>query len=175
MRHAARVLREPFIAALLVISASAGAQPGPQRSAVSADGRYAAVAKDDPPALVILDADRRTLKTLPAPSRVITVLDAARRRSFIIAFDNALELWEVSYDPKAEPIAEGVVHDFRLKEGTFVEGFLNPRRTKLDQPLESAFFVAERSVVIGRQRAAGNCVVLQLDVRRAIATHAPPC
>jgi len=146
-----------------------------KRMAASADGRYMAVAYDNPPQLAILDADRRVLKALSTPSRVVAVFDAARRRSFVVAFDGALELWEVSYDPKAEPIAEGVVHDFRLKEGAFVEGFLNPRRTRLDQPVDNVSFVAEGSIVVGRQREDQHCVVIQLDVRRAIARLAPPC
>lgn len=144
-------------------------------SAVSAEGRYTALASENPPALTILDANGRTLKTLAAPSRITTVLDASRRKSFVVAFEGALELWEVSYDPKAEPIAEGVVHDFRLKEGSFREGFLNPRRTQLDQPIDGVSFKDEGSLVVGRERAAGNCVVIQLDVRRAIRRHAPPC
>ncbi|HEX5613363.1 MAG TPA: cytochrome D1 domain-containing protein, partial [Burkholderiales bacterium] len=139
------------------------------RFAVSHDGKHVAVSSESPRGLAILDADLRPRKVLASSSRVSGVLDAARRRSFVVALQDLPELWEVSYDPKAEPIAEGVVHDFRLKEGTFVEGFLNPRRTKLEQPLDDVIFLADGSLVVGMQRHGGAGLAVQLDIRRPIA------
>jgi hypothetical protein len=40
-------------------------------------------------------------------SRVSAVYDAAPRRSFVAALKDVPEVWEISYDPDAEPIAEG--------------------------------------------------------------------
>jgi hypothetical protein len=97
------------------------------------------------------------------------VYDASPRRSFVAAMKDVPELWEVSYDPKAEPVAAGLVHDYRLKEGEFVPGFLNPRRTRLEQVLDDFFFTPDFSRVVGASRGATRGQVVHLDVRRAIA------
>ena len=151
---------------LLCLPLFASAQP----VAISSDGRYVAAAANDPPALLILDAGLAETKRLPSPSPISFLQDAPRRKSFIVALKDAPELWEVSYDPNAEPIADGLVHDFRLREGNFLPGFLNPRRTKLEQPLERPFLVQELSQMVGMQRGTHRAVVVQLDVRRVIAT-----
>ncbi|MEP7283830.1 MAG: hypothetical protein ABI696_17760 [Rubrivivax sp.] len=101
------------------------------------------------------------------------VFDAAPRRSFIVLFETLPELWEISYDPQAEPIYQGLVHDYRQREGVAEPGFLNPRRTRLDAPLRELGFDGSHAFVIGRapDRADGRAVVhlLQLDVRKRIA------
>ena len=124
--------------------------------AVSSDGNYLAVAASDPPALLILDADLRLQRALPCPSGAPAVYDAGSRRSFVVSFEDVPELWEVSYDRAAAPIAQGLVHDFRLKEGSFVEGFLNPRRTKLERPLGGLFLARGGSQAIGASVGAGS-------------------
>jgi DNA-binding beta-propeller fold protein YncE len=141
-----------------------------RNAAVSADGRYVMAANFLPHSLVVLDADLELVKVLQTPSRVSAVYDAAPRRSFIAAMKDVPELWEVSYDPKAEPVAAGLVHDYRLKEGEFVPGLLNPRRTKLDQVLDDFFFTPDFSRVVGASRGATRGQVVHLDVRRAIAS-----
>jgi len=141
-----------------------------RNAAVSADGRYVAAANYLPHSLVVLDADLELVKVLQTPSRVSAVYDAAPRRSFVAALKDVPELWEISYDPKAEPVAAGLVHDYRLKEAEFVPGFLNARRTKLDQVLDDFFFTPDFSRVVGASRGAQRGQVVHLDVRRAIAT-----
>jgi cytochrome c553 len=141
-----------------------------RNAAVSADGRYVMVANYLPHSLVVLDAELELVKILPTPSRVSAVYDAGPRRSFIAALKDAPELWEVSYDPKAEPIAAGLVHDYRLKEGAFVPGFLNPRRTPLEDVLDDFFFTPDFRQVIGASRDGKRGQVVHLDVRRAIAS-----
>jgi len=141
-----------------------------RNAAVSADGRYVMVANYLPHSLVVLDTELDLVKVLPAPSRVSAVYDAASRRSFIAALKDAPELWEISYDPKAEPIASGLVHDYRYKEGTFVPGFLNPRRTPLEDVLDDFFFTPDFRQVIGASRDGKRGQVVHLDVRRAIAS-----
>jgi len=76
--------------------------------AVSADGRFVAVANYLPHTLVILDADLEPVKILTATSRdgktesrVSAVYDAAPRRSFVVALKDLPQLWEVSYDEHA--------------------------------------------------------------------------
>jgi DNA-binding beta-propeller fold protein YncE len=141
-----------------------------RNAAVSADGGYVMAANFLPHSLVVLNADLELVKVLQTPSRVSAVYDASPRRSFVAAMKDVPELWEISYDPRAEPVAAGLVHDYRLREGGFVPGFLNPRRTKLDQVLDDFFFTPDFSRVVGASRGAQRGQVVHLDVRRAIAT-----
>ncbi len=140
-----------------------------RNAAVSADGKLVAVANTLPPSLVLLDAELALVKILPAPARLSAVYDAAPRRSFVVALKDAPELWEVSYDPQAEPVARGLVHDYRLGEGEFLPGYLNPRRTPLETPLEDFFFTQDYRQVLGAARGGRQAQVVHLDVRRAIA------
>jgi len=141
-----------------------------RNAAVSSDGKHVAVANYLPHSLVILDQDLNFEKSIATASRVSAVYDAAPRRSFIVALKDLPELWEISYDPRAEPIAAGMVHDFRLKEGAFVPGFLNPRRTVLQDVLDDFFFTPGYRELIGAQRDGKRGQVVQLDVRRVIAS-----
>lgn len=141
-----------------------------RNAAVSADGRYVMVANTLPHSLVLLDAELELVKIIPAPSRVSAVYDAAPRRSFIAALKDVPEIWEISYDPKAEPIAAGLVHDYRMQEGAFATGFLNPRRTPLEDVLDDFFFTPDFRQVVGASRDGKRGQVVHLDVRRAIAT-----
>jgi len=140
-----------------------------RNAAVSADGRHVMVANYLPHSLVLLDAELELVKIIPAPSRVSAVYDAAPRRSFVAALKDVPEIWEISYDPRAEPIAAGLVHDYRFKEGEFVPGFLNPRRTRLADVLDDFFFTPDYRQVVGASRDGKRGQVVHLDVRRAIA------
>ena len=140
-----------------------------RNAAVSADGRHVMVANYLPHSLVLLDAELELVKIIPAPSRVSAVYDAAPRRSFVAALKDVPEIWEISYDPRAEPIAAGLVHDYRFKEGEFVPGFLNPRRTRLADVLDDFFFTPDFRQVVGASRDGKRGQVVHLDVRRAIA------
>jgi cytochrome c553/DNA-binding beta-propeller fold protein YncE len=141
-----------------------------RNAAVSADGKYVMVANYLPHTLVVLDAELALVKVLAAPSRVSAVYDAAPRRSFVAAMKDAPEIWEISYDPKAEDIATGVIHDFRYREGAFIPGFLNPRRTKLTEVLDDFFFTPDFNQLMGTSREGKRAQVVHLDVRRAIAS-----
>jgi DNA-binding beta-propeller fold protein YncE/cytochrome c553 len=147
-----------------------------RNAAVSSDGRFVMVANYLPHTLAVFDSALNLLKLIEAKdakgnsSRVSAVYDAAPRKSFIVALKDLPELWEISYDPKAEAIASGLVHDYRLKEGTFVPGFLNPRRTQLEDVLDDFFFTPDYRQVVGAQRDGKRGQVVNLDVRRAIAT-----
>jgi hypothetical protein len=97
----------------------------------------------------------------------------ARRRSFVVAFDNLPELWELSTDPEAAPVFDGLVHDYRMGEGLGQPGLLAARRTTLPQPVQDLGFDAERALVVCRERTAPRpgavrVLVVQLDVRRVI-------
>jgi cytochrome c553 len=148
-----------------------------RNAAVSSDGRYVMVANYLPHTLVLLDADLHLVKVLEVrdrdgrrSSRVSAVYDAAPRKSFVVALKDIPELWEVSYDEKAEPIAIGAVHDYRSREGAFVPGQFNPRRTLLDDYLDDFFFTPDYQALVATSRAGGPGQVVHLDVRRRIAT-----
>jgi DNA-binding beta-propeller fold protein YncE/cytochrome c553 len=148
-----------------------------RNAAVSGDGKYVAVANYLPHTLVILDADLGLVKILDVTdkdgktsSRVSAVYDAGPRRSFVAALKDVKELWEISYDPKAPDIPTGLVHDFQYREGAFVPGFLNARRTPLDDYLDDFFFTPDYNAVMGASREGGSGQVVNLDVRRRIAT-----
>jgi DNA-binding beta-propeller fold protein YncE len=140
-----------------------------RNAAVSSDGRYVMVANYLPHTLVVLDENLELVKIIAARSRISAVYDAPPRRSFIAALKDVPEVWEISYDPKAEPIATGLVHDFRLKEGSFEPGFLNPRRTPLTDVLDDFFFTQDFATLVGAQRDGKRGRVVQLDARREIA------
>jgi DNA-binding beta-propeller fold protein YncE len=141
-----------------------------RNAAVSSDGKYVIAANYLPHTLVLLDDELRLVKIVPAPSRVSAVYDAAPRRSFIAALKDTPEVWEISYDPQASDIALGLVHDFRLREGAFVPGFLNPRRTPLAEPLDDFFFTPDYRQAVGTARDAKRAQVVHLDARRVIAS-----
>jgi DNA-binding beta-propeller fold protein YncE len=145
-----------------------------RNAAVSSDGRYVIAANYLPHSLVVLNQDLQLVKVLETPSRVSAVYDAPPRASFIAALKDVPEVWEISYDPKAQDIAIGTVHDFRTKEGSFIPGFLNPRRTALGNVLDDFFFAPDFSTLVGTSRDVRGGQVVHLDVRRAIATVALP-
>ncbi|TRZ70195.1 MAG: cytochrome C oxidase Cbb3, partial [Rhodocyclaceae bacterium] len=145
--------------------------------AVSGDGKVVAVANYLPHTIVLLDADLKLLKVLAVTkgrqsSRVSAIYDAAPRRSFVAALKDIPEVWEISYNPKADDIPVGMVHDFQYKEGAFIPGYLNPRRSELTSVLDDFFFSQDYSEVMGASRGLANEAkgqVVNLDVRRKIA------
>lgn len=149
--------------------------------AVSGDGKFVAVANYLPHSIVLLDADLNVLRLHSVKdrdgresSRVSAIYDAAPRKSFVAALKDVPEVWEISYDPKVEDIPGGMIHDYKYKEGTFLPGFLNPRRTVLNEPLDDFFFTKDYSELMGTSREAGKGQVVNLDVRRKIADLTMP-
>ncbi len=151
-----------------------------RNAAVSCDGKYVAVANYLPHSLVILDADLNFVKSLAVTdkdgkvsSRVSAVYDASPRQSFVAALKDVKEVWEVSYNPKADDIPAGMIHDFKYKEGAFVSGFLNPVRTQLDDYLDDFYFTQGYDEVMGASRndakSAVSGQVVNLDARKKIA------
>jgi DNA-binding beta-propeller fold protein YncE len=141
-----------------------------RNAAVSSDGNYVIVANYLPHSVTLFDSELNFVKELKTNSRVSAVYDAAPRKSFVVALKDLPELWEISYDPKAEDIPAGLVHDFQLKEGAFVPGFLNARRTQLEDVLDDFFFTPDYRQVVGASRDGKLGQVVHLDVRRRIAT-----
>ena len=149
--------------------------------AVSSDGRWVLVGNYLPHSVVILDAaDLTPVKVIPArdtqgkSSRVSAVYDAAPRKSFIVALKDVQEAWEITYDENAEPVYEGLVHDFRLGEAIPVPGPFPVRRIRLDDYLDDFFFDQTYDHLIGAARDAKNSQVVNLYIRRKIAEVALP-
>ena len=148
--------------------------------AVGRDGQWLIAAHAQPPTLLLFNAGLNPVKTWATTSRngqtlsrVAAVLDAAPRRSFIVALQDIPERWG-TYDPKAEDFYDGLVHDYRMGEGLPVRGFLNPRRTFIGEPLESVFFDPLTTQVAGTARAkdgqSPSAQLVNLEVRRRIAS-----
>ena len=90
--------------------------------AVSPDGQFLAVANYLPNTLVLLDGELNLLKVhavsnadKTATSRVSAVYEASPRKSFIAALPDLPEVGELSYNPRAEGIATGFIHDLQYK------------------------------------------------------------
>lgn len=143
--------------------------------AASPDGSHVAVANYLPNTLVLLDGDLNLMKTIPATdrdgrksSRVSAVYDATPRQSFIAALKDVPEVWEISYTKAAEDIPVSYIHDYTQREGSFIPGYLNPRRTILAEVLDDFFFTQDYSELMGASRE-GVGQVVNLDVRKRIA------
>jgi len=144
--------------------------------AVSSDGRYVLAGNYLPHTLVVLDAkDLAPLRVIPVrgadgkSSRVSAVYDAAPRKSFIAALKDIPEAWEIAYDKNAEPVYEGLVHDFRLGEAIPVPGPFPVRRIRLEDYLDDFFFDQSYEHLIGAARNGKNGQVVSLIVGRKIA------
>ncbi|WP_341644562.1 cytochrome D1 domain-containing protein [Thauera sp. SDU_THAU2] len=143
--------------------------------AASPDGQHVAVANYLPNTLVLLDGDLNLVKTIAATdrdgkhsSRVSAVYDATPRQSFIAALKDVPEVWEISYTKAVEDIPTGFIHDYAQKEGSFIPGYLNPRRTILQEVLDDFFFTQDYAELMGASRE-GVGQVVNLDIRRKIA------
>lgn len=91
-----------------------------------------------------------------------------RRRSFVVAWPEVGELWEIQLDPAAPAIHEGLVHDHRMGESIPSPGYLGVRRAPLARPLPAFGFASEDADWVAGLHA-GRLVVVHLDVRRTIA------
>ncbi len=145
--------------------------------AVSGDGKWVIAGNYLPHTLVVLDARDLSLVKIIAvadrnakTSRVSAVYDAAPRKSFIVALKDIPEVWELTYDPNAAPVYEGYVHDYRMGEGLAEKGPFPIRRIVLDEVLDDFFFDRKYDHLIGASREAGKGQVVNLNVRRKIAT-----
>ena len=149
--------------------------------AVSGDGRWVMAANYLPHTLALFDADLNLVKTYDAAtldgkasSRVSAVYDATPRHSFVVALKDIPELWEISYDKKAEPIYDGLVHDYKMGESIAKPGYLGVRRTPLSEPLDDFFFDQSYRHALGATRpkqgeGAASAQVVNLDIRRKVA------
>lgn len=159
---------------------AAGAAPLPQL--VTADGRWRAEVHDDGQALVLRDGDGAVRRRLPAHSldgmrrgAITAIAELPARRSLAVGFDGLDELWEVSLDPAAPPIFDGLVHDYRLGEAIATPGFLGARRIPLPGrvlALRPGAQAPQLLVLLGTDPLALHLV--NLDVRRPLSRVTVP-
>jgi len=150
--------------------------PGATLLAATAQDDLLLVAAASPPALHILDS--RTLATLRThaiadrkgrTAQATRIVDAAPRRSFMVFFDHLGEFWEIPYDAKAEPVFEGLVHDYRLGEGIADAARFPLRRIPLDAPARDGDFDTRFEHVTVTDGEQG-VKIINVNVRRSIAT-----
>ena len=142
--------------------------------ATSPDGRWVAAAHAEQ--LSLLDAGGALHKVFEGTNlgrelrgKATALFSLPQRRSFAAAWPALGEVWEISLDPEAAPVFDGLVHDYRMGEAIAKPGYLGARRAPLGRPLpEFAFSDARVPWLAGTQGA--EVVVMHLDVRRRIAT-----
>ncbi|MEZ5770483.1 MAG: cytochrome D1 domain-containing protein [Defluviimonas denitrificans] len=148
--------------------------------AMSADGKWLAVASYLPETLTILSTDDLSVAKVMevkgrkgTPSRVSAVYQAPDRNSFILALKDVPEIWEVATDPNAGPYHDGFVHSHEagMEESLEAEqGLFARRRIDVSAPLDDFFFDPGYHNLIGANRAGETGVVVNLDVGREIAS-----
>lgn len=164
-----------FFAAAACVAASASVQ-ATALEAVSADGRWRLATDDAASALVVFSGAGTELRRIPLldrnrrAGRLAWIIDLPRRQSFLAGFEALPEAWELPYSAKAEPVYDGLVHDYRMGEGLADRGPLPVRRIPLASPLPRPT-PDERQVHVSWADPAtpGKLNVLNLDVRRIVA------
>ncbi len=164
-------------AGLLLAAATAMAVAGAAAAAPvaeSADGRWRVEGTDT--SVVVLESGQpaRTLRAVDLTGRergrAAAVAYLPRRRSFVIVFAGLPELWELSVDPDAPPVFDGLVHDWRMGEALGTPGFLGVRRTRLPGPASALRPEDSQAQVL--VTTADAELLVHLDVRRVIARFA---
>lgn len=154
---------------------------------LSADARWLLAGHTAPHHLLLLDSLLRPVRAYRTralsggpDSAVSGIWHSSARKSFMVAFETLPELWELSYDPAAEPVHDGLVHDYRMGEAVGSPGFLGVRRTPLEHPL--AILMGDATL---RHLAAiaaplqndpspstvSEIEIINMDIRRRIATR----
>jgi hypothetical protein len=144
--------------------------------AVSSNGKWLLAANARPNTLTVLHAGGLGLFKIinvagsdGSALEVAAVHDAGPRQSFIVAMQDAREVWELSYDPEAAPVYGNFVHSYRAGqvEGVVVEEQpFARRRLVLAERLTGFFFDPAYAEVIAG--VLGGGAVYNLDARRRV-------
>lgn len=141
--------------------------------AASRDGRWVLAAHAEQ--LSLFDSRGEVVKTFEGTDLkrehrgAATALFALpQRRSFVAAWPALGELWEISLDPAAAPIFDGLVHDYRMAEAIPRPGYLGARRSPLGRPMPAISFADARVPWLAGVQDS-DVIVVHLDVRRRIA------
>ena len=142
--------------------------------AASADGRFLLAAHGEH--LSLLDGEATLLRHYEGRdlegrrrARAATIVAHPGRRSALVSWPALGELWEISFDPAAPPIFDGLVHDYRMGEAIAAPGYLGVRRMPLGTPMPEPQFVDARVPWVAG-RVGASVEVVNLDVRRRVAT-----
>lgn len=147
--------------------------------AMSADGKWLAVANYLPNSLTILDA--ATLKPAKVievkgkdgtPSRVSAVYQAPPRESFVLALKDVPEIWEVFTG--ANPPFHGFVHDYRDEGPPQVDNPFPLRRITVPDVMDDFFFDLSYEHLIGASRDGARGQVIDLVIGQQVAELSLP-
>jgi hypothetical protein len=151
------------------------AQTTVSQNLVSENGRYALNIDQINYLIQAIDLHSNTvvrqlkLQSKEGKLATITALYAnTKRQSFILVFNDIAELWELSYNPKAEPVYQGWVHDYQMGEGIVDTQLFAPRKTVLELALNCFTFDASGNYAAGADQY-GKMQIINLDIRRKIA------
>lgn len=142
--------------------------------AMSADGKWLAVANYLPMTLTILDA--ATLKPAKVievkgkdgtPSRVSAVYQAPPRDSFVLALKDIAEVWEIS--TAENPPHTGWVHDTRIEGPPNIKRQFPVRKITVDHVMDDFFFDLSYEHLIGASRDTEQAQVIDLVIGRKVA------
>ena len=148
--------------------------------AISSEGKLLLVVRKQPQILELLNAsDFSVIKAIPVQKatgqnkKIDFVFNAASRQSFIIGMGGDNLIWEMLYEDNPLPVYNGVMHDYRLGEGSVRDQSQFPVRIikpagKTNIPISSYYFYpASGLFFITRDKVIE---VIQLDARQTIAT-----
>lgn len=148
--------------------------------AISADGKWLAVANYLPSTLTILSTGDLTVAKVVevagkdgTASRVSAVYQAPQRGTFVLALKDVPEIWEIATTVDGGPYPEGFVHsnEAGVEEAIGAEkGLFARRRIAVSAPLDDFFFSPDYRNLIGANREGETGVVVNLDVGREIAS-----
>ena len=152
--------------------------------ALSGDGRWLLAATREPDGLWLFDQNLQPVRSYPlttldgkSTGQVASIQPNLPRSSLIVTLRDLNELWEISWNRQAEPIFDGLVHDYRMGEGLASSGFLGVRRTPLQANLPQVVLSPGGLLAIGTvSTSAGkpqHTEVIHLDIRRRITTLPP--
>lgn len=153
--------------------------PGPAHAlAVTPDGRHGLAAHGA--RLQLFDAEGRTLRDDAGSDlarrrhgRAADVRALPWRASLLAAWPAVREWWEISLDPSAAPIFDGLVHDYRMGEAIARPGHLGLRRIPFDDEAPVPAFSPPGWPWLAAW-AGDEVQVVHLDVRRTVARLRAP-
>lgn len=147
--------------------------------AISKDGKWLAVANYLPRTLSILSTEDFSVARIfdvaakdGGKSRVSAVYQAPQRDSFVLALKDVPEIWEISTNPDAGPVYEGLVHSHEkgmVEALASSRGLFALRRIVTSEPIDDFFFDPDYRNLIGAARDGNRGVVVNLTVGREIA------
>ncbi len=148
-----------------------------RNAAVSSNDRYVMVGNYFPHYLVLLDAnDLSLIKLIPAvgvngeSSRISAVYNAPPRQSFMIAFKDIKEIWELNYS-NTPPVGFSANwnHDYRTDSGDTEDHAFPIKKRSVDLFIDDFFFDQQYVKLIGSSRDGGTHV-FDLDLDRVTHT-----